>query len=302
MEFDPRLPDDGVNFSSNHPLHDALTLVLGVLGSAVALLVVLFFAADWIAVRLPPSMEQRVFGSMGNSFFEAESAEASSPELQELQALVDRLQLHVEGLEQVEFRVVVLQEEAPNAFAFPGGVIGVTSGLLEGAESENELAFVLAHELGHFANRDHLRGMARGLVLALAATISGASGSGGSVATIGDYSGRFFGREQESDADERALGVVFLEYGHVQGATRFFDRLPAPGSELERIANAYLSTHPVSQERIDELHALASERGYLLEGSLRPALRVPEFLEEDERCVEEELCEDGSAEQEEPAS
>ena len=72
-------------------------------------------------------------------------------------------------------RVRVIEGE-PNAFALPGGEIWVTTGLLEQTESENEIAFVLGHEIGHFRSRDHLRSLGRGLLFGLAAAGIGIDG------------------------------------------------------------------------------------------------------------------------------
>ena len=55
----------------------------------------------------------------------------------------------------------------------------VTAGLLEKVESENELAFIIGHELGHFRNRDHIRGLGRGLAIGILITaVSGNDGGG----------------------------------------------------------------------------------------------------------------------------
>ena len=64
---------------------------------------------------------------------------------------------------------------------------------------------------------------------------------------------RSFGRTQESEADRFALELVFREYGHLGGATDFFERLPDSGSALARGAARFLSTHPVNEDRVEEL-------------------------------------------------
>ena len=86
--------------------------------------------------------------------------------LYETQLLVDRLASHWAEAP-FEFRVEIDSSAAPNAMALPGGLIVVTQGLLDQVESENELAFVLGHELGHFRNRDHLRALGRGIMISL---------------------------------------------------------------------------------------------------------------------------------------
>jgi Zn-dependent protease with chaperone function len=65
-----------------------------------------------------------------------------------------------------------VQSDAVNAMAVPGGKMVVFSGLLDSLSSTNGLMFVLAHEVGHFKNRDHLRLMGRGIVLSILAMLA----------------------------------------------------------------------------------------------------------------------------------
>jgi Zn-dependent protease with chaperone function len=170
-------------------------------------------------------------------------------------------------------RVVIWEEDQPNALAFPGGLVVVTTGLLDRAGSENELAFVLGHELGHFRNRDHLRGLGRGIAFALIAAAIGGSGAGDAAklaALSQQLAARGFDRDQERDADRFGLELVAAEYGHVAGALAFFEQLEGPDDRGDAWLAAYLSTHPVHDERVDTLRDFAAERGFPSHGALRP--------------------------------
>ena len=164
-----------------------------------------------------------------------------------------------------------MEEQAPNAFAVPGGMVYLTRGLLESFESENELAFVLGHELGHFRNRDHLRGLGRGLVvsLTLSALVGGsAAESLPQVVTAITESG--FAREQEREADAFGIALVQAEYGHVAGTDGFFRRLPDATAGIGDEFASYLATHPVSEARIEALRNLARENSWAVTGELTP--------------------------------
>ena len=133
---------------------------------------------------------------------------------------------------------------------------------LDEIESENELAFVLGHELGHFKHRDHLRGMGRGIVLfAMAMFLMGPDSDVGDIIfnTLG-VAQQAYSREQESAADRFALDVVQCHYGHVGGSTRFFEMMKEK-SETPAFLK-YYSSHPADQKRIDDLKALAQEKQY----------------------------------------
>jgi predicted Zn-dependent protease len=271
VNFDPSLPDDEVNVSGTHPLREALVLVAGIAGVGLAIFVVIALAVELLVPRIPPSFEARIFsGSWIADALVAENAGAVDPRAERVAELLDRLAQHWPE-NPYALRVAIQEESTPNAVAFPGGFIVVTSGLLEQAESENELAFVLGHELGHFRNRDHLRGIGRGLAFALVVSALGLGGSGGAAqlaALSGQLAERGFGRDQEADADRFGLGLVQEEYGHVAGTWEFFERLPEPDGALEKEIVHYLATHPLNEDRIEALRALARERGWSRAGTV----------------------------------
>jgi Zn-dependent protease with chaperone function len=271
VNFDPSLPDGDVNVSPTHPLREALVLVAGVAGVGIALFLAIAVAVETLVPWIPPSLEARIFS--GGWIAEAlgpDTEGARDARAARVAALLDRLVLHWPE-NPYSLRVAIHEESTPNALAFPGGFVVVTSGLLDQIESENELAFVLAHELGHFRNRDHLRGIGRGLAFALAMGALGLGGSGGAAqlaALSGQLAERGFGREQESEADHFGLTLVQAEYGHVAGAWDFFERLPDPSGAVEKEVVHYLATHPLNEDRIAALEASAAERGWPRSGPL----------------------------------
>ena len=270
MEFRPRLPAEGINVSRTHPLREAFMLVGGVLAVAALVVVLGALAVDLVVPHIPPHWEARIFGGLWNGSDDEDLDQETRQQREAVQSLVDRLAAHWPEAP-YPFRVTILDEEMPNALAFPGGLIGVTSGLLEQVESENELAFVLGHELGHFRNRDHLRSLGRGLVLGLVLAV--ATGSGGSSQLLQlapMLAERSFAREQERESDSFGLKLVYREYGHVAAADDFFRRIAEPGSPLGRELKGYVSTHPVSETRVADLWALARQQGWPRRGEPIP--------------------------------
>jgi Zn-dependent protease with chaperone function len=152
----------------------------------------------------------------------------------------------------------------------PGNNIIITTALIEGLESENELAFVLAHELGHFANRDHLRGLGRGLVLLTISTIL--FGADSSVSQVLENSLQNvemkFSQNQEKKADLFALRLLNERYGHVGGAIDFFEKLKK--KEKGGRFLYFFATHPHSLERIRYLKQEIAARGYWVSPYLDP--------------------------------
>lgn len=262
MKFEPRTADDSVNVTPRHPLADAATLVLGIGGALLALTVLLALFADRLVSRISVETEMRWFGRLSPPALAGSDHE--SPEARAVAELVDRLTRHWDSA--YRLRVLVSDDDAPNALAFPGGLIVVTRGLVDGVETENELAFVLAHEIGHFRNRDHLRGLGRSAAIALVVGTLTSGGSGGFGFGVADLALKAFGREQESSADRFALELVYAEYGHVADAWRFFERIEARYGSGATLVN-YLETHPRPGDRVDELRQYARERGWPVAGT-----------------------------------
>ena len=163
MRSTPRLPDETVNVSKTRPLVEGVTLVTGIAVVSGLVFAAIAFFLDFLVPFVPYRAERDLLDPM---FAQLEEHIARGPDGYEgqVERLLERLVLHWEDAP-YDFEIVVISEEVPNAFAIPGGLIVVTTGLISGVESENELAFVLGHELGHFRNRDHLRSLGRGALM-----------------------------------------------------------------------------------------------------------------------------------------
>lgn len=265
MKFSARQPGTNVNVSKTHPLKEFAILAGGLLAIVIGVYLILGLAVDLIVPRLSMDLENKIAGTFVGKLVQTDEVADTT---RSVQAMVDRLQDQCAPLP-YNITIHVQQAEAINAAALPGGHMVVFTGLLEKMTSENELAFVLAHELGHFAHRDHLRGLGRALVLMTASTvllgaensINGMIGQGMMLTELS------FSRKQETQADEFALDTLACYYGHVAGATAFFDKIPAEGNP-GRFGH-YFASHPENRRRIDHLKELARERGYPT-GSLLP--------------------------------
>ena len=269
MKYVARKPREGINVSDTHPLAEAgiLVVALGAFFAVVALVIV--FLVEIVLMFVSPETEARLFADWAPD--DMVSIDAQDERLEPTRALLARLAAHVEG-SPYEYRLEIDSSDVPNAMAFPGGLIVVTSGLLDRAATENELAFVLGHELGHFRNRDHLRMLGRSVAIAVFfSAVFGGDSAGGFGLTVADLTARGFNREQESDADEFGLEMLHAEYGHVADSNRFFERLLDEGLS-QPAALTYLSTHPSSEDRIADLQGYAERRGWPLDG---PSATLP---------------------------
>ncbi|HNP65555.1 MAG TPA: M48 family metallopeptidase [Woeseiaceae bacterium] len=266
MRFVARQPAEGINVSKTHPLVEASTLVIGLAAIFVLITVVLIFLVEIALYFVPVEKEAALFdGWLPDDLV---TVAHTDERLNETQHLVDRLAVHWPE-SPYQFRVEIDDSDVANAMALPGGLVIVTQGLLDQVESENELAFVLGHELGHFKNRDHLRALGRGVVLSLFLAVTTGDDVAGIGITAADITLRGFNRRQESNADAFGLSLVNAEYGHVTESWRLFERWEIQDDSMLRFV-AYLSTHPDTGDRITDMKELARSEGWSMDGAVAP--------------------------------
>jgi len=163
------------------------------------------------------------------------------------------------------FTFVVLNQPVINAFAAPGGVIALYSGLILAADDESEVAGVLAHEIAHITQQHLYRAienqqeMTIPIALAMLALVLVGGGSGEAIqgALIGGQAAAmqaqiFFTRQNEYEADRIGISTLSRAGYNPVGMAEFFDKMgKLTRSEGEGPAE-YLRTHPVSVNRISE--------------------------------------------------
>lgn len=174
-----------------------------------------------------------------------------------------------------QFQFFAVRDNTLNAFALPGGFIGVHSGLIAAARSESELAGVLAHEIAHVSQNhiarivDAQKGNALVTLAALAVAILAARAnsnlSQAAIAGAQAYSMQNqldFTREHEREADRVGLQTLDNAGYSPSGMVTFFERLQQQSRHAESNAPAYLRTHPLTTERISDLQNRLNETGY----------------------------------------
>ena len=243
------------------PSNRQLLILFGMfVGFIIGIIWVVVWLVNSLVWLIPPSVEQQLGALVVPAY---ERLAPATPAQDTLNNLLTRLQTNLppEQRQERDYRVLYVQDSAVNALAIPGDRIIIYSGLVKQVESENELMMVLAHELGHFANRDHLRGLGQGLLLQVA--IASFIGDGGWVlssaaAGVAALSKAQYSQLQERQADEFGLALLQQTYGHVAGATDFFARL----SQQKGLGLDFLSTHPAPGNRVAELKRLIEQQNY----------------------------------------
>lgn len=179
------------------------------------------------------------------------------------------------------FTFFMMNDRSINAFATLGGYIGLNVGLVLTAETEDEVAAVLSHEIAHVTQNHVLRGAERAqrdsipillaMLGAIAVASSSDSGSSGNAAMAAIASAQGlaiqrqidYTRSNESEADRLGMRTLARSGFDVDGMADMFERMQAAsrtnqGGERERLPD-YLRTHPVTTTRIGEARQRAEQ-------------------------------------------
>ncbi|UNK48256.1 M48 family metallopeptidase [Lysobacter sp. S4-A87] len=172
---------------------------------------------------------------------------------------------------QTNWEVAVFEDSSANAFALPGGKVGVNTGIFTVAKNPDQLAAVIGHEIGHVVSRHHderiTKQQGTSTLLGIGSAILGSaygSGAANAAGQIGGAAAQTFyllpnSRTQESEADVVGQELAAKAGFDPRQAVNLWQNMAAAGGER---APTWLSTHPDPASRIGELSARA--------GSLMP--------------------------------
>jgi predicted Zn-dependent protease len=174
----------------------------------------------------------------------------------------------------IEYRFFVVDNPHINAFAMPGGFVGINSGLILAADTESELASVVAHEIGHVTQRHLVRRLQQSKVtgwrtaaLILAGILIGTQDpeAGSATAISGMASAAqeqlSYSREHEREADRIGMQILGASGFNPAGMPRFFDKLYEE-SRYSGTPLPFMSTHPLTAERIADTRARSEQMSH----------------------------------------
>jgi len=188
------------------------------------------------------------------------------------------------------YHFAVLDTPEINAFACPGGTVLITRGMVASVKNEDELAAVLAHELGHVIHRDGIAAIQSSRWSQALLVIGGQAAREFSPKETAQLVSLFqgsiddvvktlvvngYGREQEKKADRAALGYLAAAGYDPQGLVGYLERLQEAGRGSK---GGILATHPGTEERLEnvrEAGAVSADRSGVPRRSKRFAELVP---------------------------
>lgn len=264
MKYIPRIPSEGINVKDDNTLIEFTLLASTLLVGTIASYALLGWIADRYVTSLSPRTEKAMVRSINvfpSGAFGDEKPNAT------LERLFNGLK-HKSPKPMDNIEIHEACKDEINAFAVPGGKIIVLQGLIAQTTSEEELAFVVAHELGHFYHKHHLKGLGRGLLyMGLSAFIGSELPMMDQIVKVDEWVGTKFSQEDERMADLFAAQLFVKHYGHATGMKDFFTKLQE--KERDPLLSGWMSSHPMTESRIKMLDALIAKHHWK-EGTRTP--------------------------------
>ncbi len=245
----PHLHDPGV--TGARPLRRIAQWAAGIVAVVAVLFWGLPLAVEPIAALMPLEWEESLGAQVMGEFEANNHVCESAAGVRAVRRLTERLTGVIDT--DYRFRVTVVDSEVVNAFAGPGGFIVIYKGLITAAKSPDEVAGVLAHEMGHVIERHSTESIVRAAGLGLMVQILLGDPSG--LIGVGVAAGELlvnlaYNRDAEAEADAVAVEILADSDTDISGLVRFLDRLATRESEDPGLM-AFLLTHPQSAERAE---------------------------------------------------
>lgn len=206
--------------------------------------------------------EEKQLGDKFAVEIEKQHKVVTDPEVQEYINRVGKRLLT--GVRQVDFpySFKVVDDKSINAFAAPGGHTYVHTGLIKAADSESELAAVMAHEINHVVARHSTRQMTQQYGYQLVTSIL--LGNQGPLTQIaaelaGTAGQMYYSRDMEHQADVLGVETMYKAGYNPQAMVTFFRKLEAQGQRDPGKIAQFFSSHPLTKDRIENIQSEISK-------------------------------------------
>lgn len=234
----------------------ATLLLIGLLVSVY--LYVLPPCAEFLADQIPQDIETSLGISMLNSFIDGSEKDA------ELSLLVNQFAKNIDFNTTYPIEITVVKKDEINAFALPGGQIVVYDGILKKMKNGGELAALLSHEVAHIEYKHSLKSISRSLSGYIFVSLV-FNDVNGITTTLVDNANILnnlsYSRALETDADHRALNTLKANNINQQGVVDLFETLKS-GHDFSYLK--FLSTHPLTDDRIKYAKAISQKQTYVI--------------------------------------
>lgn len=247
MPYISKLPDDEVNVTNSNFIEETIKLLLALLIFITITFSLITLTTSLVVEYISLDTEKKL-----QSIFSYNlniDSNNSDLDVVYLQSIVDNLNSCAKLPYNID--ISISNQKEPNAFAMMGGKIVITKGMLKEIQNENELTFILGHEMGHFKHRDHLKGLGNGIIIAMISQFIPNS----FIQNVISLNSLNYSKVQESSADIFAIEMMMCRYKNTIGSSSLFDRM----SKDDKWSD-FLSTHPNFNKRVKEINGYIDDK------------------------------------------
>lgn len=244
------LIENNVNAGKIHDGKEFLILICGLVGLCLFIYIIAGIAANLFIDNMSVDTQLKIEKALSyQSNLTEKKPLKNYKNLENIKSKIIRMDKNLQG--KSNFPLYYTSDKEINAFIMPDGTIYFTLGLLKEVKDEEILSFILAHELGHYSHRDHLKTISREILAGICLSVlsGGQKELSGTINSISGLTGFKYSREQEKNADLYANKIVYKLYGRNTGAVKFFKYLQTKENTPEFLY--YFSTHPSTKKRLE---------------------------------------------------
>jgi Zn-dependent protease with chaperone function len=216
----------------------------------------LHFSAPLFADMIPYEWERKI-GAMAFEHYQLGKKTVGDKAVNDA---VDSIVKRIDQFDEAEivYEVAVVDADMINAFAFPGGYVVVTTGLIANSDNPEQVAGVLAHELTHVLERHGMRKLVRqaGLGVLIGIVFGDVSALSQLIELSSQLDSLSFDRSQEQRADDGAIKIMIAAGLSPQNLAAFFEKIQQADAISGNIPELF-QTHPLTDERIKRVSAAA---------------------------------------------
>ncbi len=256
IPYQAKIPSKNHNVSTESLIAKSFQIILSLI-IFILISIVFVYLSLGIIISFAPINFGKILGESFAKNFQAESKSVPYQQEEQIQNIFAKLKNVDPQLQSLELRIIN-SNDLVNAFALPGGIIIIGTGLLEELKSEQEIAMILGHEIGHQVNRDYLQRLSKSaLILVIYSAITVGGSEVPIASSLNDLLDLSFSRRQELNADQFGLELLNKVYHSSFGAVEAFQSILQIENKLSTnhkfLDLNILKTHPDTKYRIKKL-------------------------------------------------
>jgi len=244
--------DDNVNITEPNPLKDLVQIGINIILIIAGIYGFIYFSSGIVLNSLSPEKQVAVENLISPSL-KTEVIQISETEQQRLNNIKNNiLKIDPDFPKTSNLDIKIIKEDMLNALCYPNGNIYITSSFYKELKTDEELTFVIAHEMAHYRHKDHLlnlrRGLSNGVVLILLSIANPDNNNVAAVVEDGlNITDLKFSRGVEEKADKYAIAVMNKLYGNTDAGVKVMNIL----KEKNHFNIEFISSHPNLDKRIN---------------------------------------------------